>query len=171
VRALGLAALLAVSAAVGCGPRTSHSSYAPRVREVTLTAVPLLTKEMQSIYPFLREDFAPHGVLEGKEIYAFVPGTVTVYEGDTVHFTLVNPEDDEHEFVLGDLVVDLPGQTVQRATWVARRVGIFDFSCVMPSHIPYMWGQVIVLPSSVAGDFASLRPDAPPSETGASPAR
>ena len=52
-----------------------------------VTTVPLFTKELASTYPFLREDFAPGGVLEGKEIYAFVPSTLTVVEGDTVRFT------------------------------------------------------------------------------------
>ena len=88
-------AALVLAALAGC----SRSAYVPQTREVTLTAVPLLTKELQSVYPFLSQDFAAGGVLEGKEIYAFVPDTVTVYEGDTVHFTLVNPEDDEHKFV------------------------------------------------------------------------
>ncbi len=157
MRALALAGLLAASTAAGCGSRASHSIYTPQVREVTLTAVPLLTKELQSVYPFLRDSFAPGGVLEGKEIYAFVPSTVTVVEGDTVHFTLVNPEDDEHKFVLDDLVVDLPGQTVNRATWVARRAGVFTFSCVMPGHVPYMYGQLVVLPASVGSDFGGPR--------------
>ena len=101
------------------------------------------------MYPFLGQDFAAGGVLEGKEIYAFVPDTVTVYEGDTVNFTLVNPEDDEHKFVLESLVVDLPGQSVQRATYRAARAGVFSFSCVMPAHIPYMHGQLVVLPAAL----------------------
>ncbi|HXZ85102.1 MAG TPA: cupredoxin domain-containing protein, partial [Myxococcota bacterium] len=115
--ALGAVAFWCLALAA-CGP-----AYVPQTREVTLTAVPLLTKELQSVYPFLAQDFAPGGVLEGKEIYAFVPDTVTVVEGDTVHFTLVNPEDDEHKFVLEDLVVDLPGQSVQHASYAARRAG------------------------------------------------
>lgn len=138
-------AALVLAALAGC----SRSAYVPQTREVTLTAVPLLTKELQSVYPFLSQDFAAGGVLEGKEIYAFVPDTVTVYEGDTVHFTLVNPEDDEHKFVLEDLVVDLPGQTVQHASWRAAHPGAFSFSCVMPTHIPYMHGQLVVLPAEL----------------------
>ncbi|HTO71489.1 MAG TPA: cupredoxin domain-containing protein [Myxococcota bacterium] len=136
--ALGLAALAACSRA-----------YAPQTRAVTLTAVPLVTHELESVYPFLKQDFAPGGVLEGKEIYAFVPDTVTVYAGDTVDFTLVNPEDDEHKFVLEDLVVDLPGQSVQHATWRALRPGVYPFQCVMPAHIPYMHGQLVVLPAEL----------------------
>jgi plastocyanin len=140
--------LLAAGLALGCESRGAHPAYVPQVREITLTAVPLLTKELQSVYPFLRDSFAPNGVLDGKEIYAFVPSTVTVVEGDTIHFTLVNPEDDEHKFVLEDLVVDLPGQTVNRATYLAHSPGVFTFSCVMPTHVPYMYGQLVVLPAA-----------------------
>lgn len=140
-----LAALFVAGLLLGCDSRSSRAAYSPQVREITLTAVPLLTRELRSVYPFLEESFGPNGVLEGKEIYAFVPSTVTAVEGDTLHFTLVNPEDDEHKFVLEDLVVGLPGQSVQRATWLAKRAGVFTFSCVMPSHVPYMYGQLVIL--------------------------
>lgn len=141
-------ALAGVALSLGlwaCG----RPAYVPQTREVTLTAVPLLTKELQSVYPFLSQDFAAGGVLEGKEIYAFVPDTVTVVEGDTVNFTLVNPEDDEHKFVLENLVVDLPGQSVQRASYQAAHAGVFSFACVMPTHIPYMHGQLVVLSAAL----------------------
>jgi uncharacterized cupredoxin-like copper-binding protein len=88
-----------------------------------------------------------------------VPSTITVVAGDTVRFRFVNPEDDAHTFVLGDLAVGLPGQSVTNATWVARRAGIHAFSCNMPSHQPSMWGQVVVLaPAAVAGDTALHAP-------------
>ena len=107
--------------------------------------MPLLTKELGSTYPFLSADFAKGGVLEGKEIYAFVPGNVTVYEGDTIHFTLVNPEDDVHSFVLADLTVQMPPQAIVHATYIASRAGVFDFVCDIPSHKPMMYGQLVVL--------------------------
>jgi hypothetical protein len=57
------------------------------------------------------------GVLEGKkEVYAFSPSTLTVAEGDTAHFTFVNPQDDEHWFFLPDCTVRLPPQSQTRAT-------------------------------------------------------
>lgn len=119
--------------------------------DVVITAVPLLTKELAAVYPFLKQDFAPGGVLEGKEVYAFVPSTITVREGDTLRLRLVNPEDDEHTFVLPDLYVKLPGQSVTDARWVARRPGIFSFVCVVPAHMPMMHGQIVVLPRRVLG--------------------
>lgn len=142
-----LTAALAASCCA-CAPR--RAAYVPRARDVTITAVPLLTKEMGRIYPFLARDFAAGGVLEGREVYAFLPSSVTVVAGDTVRFTFVNPEDDAHTFVLGDLAVGLPGQSVTHANWLARQAGIYTFTCNMAAHQPSMWGQLIVLaPASV----------------------
>ncbi len=123
----------------------------PRVRDVTITTVPLLVKEAKGLYPFLASAFANGGALEGKEVYAFSPSSITVVEGDTVHFTFVNPEDDVHSFVLGDFAQPLAGNTTSTATWVARRAGIFTFQCSVATHLPMMWGQMIVLsPEAVA---------------------
>lgn len=121
------------------------AAYVPRARDVTITTVPLLVKEHRTVFPFLTKDFAPGGVLDGKEVYAFVPSTVTVMAGDTIRFRFVNPEDDVHSFVLPDFSVALPGQAVTTATYVARRAGIFPFRCSIPSHLPFMWGQLVVL--------------------------
>jgi hypothetical protein len=40
-------------------------------------------KEAAKVYPFLPPDFAKGGVLDGTEVYAFSPSTLTVVEGDT----------------------------------------------------------------------------------------
>jgi plastocyanin len=121
------------------------SVYAPRTREVTITTVPLLVKEEASVLPFLKEDFSKGGVLDGKEVYGFSPSAVTVVEGDTVHFTFINPEDDVHSFVLPDLVVPLPPQKITTTTYIAKRAGIFPFVCSVTSHLPMMSGQLVVL--------------------------
>jgi len=82
-----------------------------------------------------------------------------------VHFTLINPEDDEHAFLLPDCTgddvgsfvppdcgVDLPPQQVTHATYVARRAGIFPIFCKVTKHLPMMWGQLVVLsPSAIEG--------------------
>ncbi|CAN5528365.1 hypothetical protein BH09GEM1_BH09GEM1_00340 [soil metagenome] len=68
-------------------------------------------------------------MLDGKEVYAFSPSTVTVVEGDTIPFTFINPEDDAHSFVMRDLSVPLPPQKVTSAIYVARHAGIFPFEC------------------------------------------
>jgi plastocyanin len=147
---MGSVALLAAGVAAlaaGCAGGSSIAG-APTTREFTITAVPLLTKEMQRIYPFLAQDFAPGGVLEGKEVYAFEPSAITAYEGDTIHFTLINPEDDAHSFVLPpDLSVRLPPQSRVAATYVARSAGAFRYTCAIASHLPFMYGTLVVLPA------------------------
>lgn len=146
--ALALAALAGACAA----PSSRAASYVPRTREITITAVPLLTKELGRTYPFLARDFAAGGVLEGKEVYAFVPGTVTAVAGDTLALTLVNPEDDPHAFVLQDLAVAMPPQSTVRASYVAARAGIYPFTCSVPAHLPFMAGTLVVLaPADVEG--------------------
>jgi plastocyanin len=152
-RALSAAIVLAALAAGCAGPAPAAGK--PTVREFTVTAVPLLTKEMQRIYPFLAKDFAPGGVLQGKEVYAFEPSAITIYEGDTIHFTLVNPEDDVHSFVLPpDLSVSLPPQSRVTATYVGRNAGLYRYYCAISSHLPFMYGTLLVLP---AGDRTAGR--------------
>ena len=135
--------------ATGCAPRAPERR--PQTREFTVTAVPLLTKELQRTYGFLAKDFAPGGVLEGKEVYAFEPSTLTVFEGDTLALTLVNPEDDAHSFVLPGLSVDLPPQSRVAATYVARTAGIYRYLCAVPAHLPFMYGTLVVLPAAARG--------------------
>ena len=146
-----LAACVLLTAGCAARPVGSGSGYVPRARAVTLTTVPLLVKEGQTLYPFLKPDFAAAGVLEGKEVYAFSPATVTVVQGDTIHFTFINPEDDAHSFVLPDFAVSLPGQRTTRATYIARRAGVYAFTCAIASHLPMMWGQLVVLAPGAVG--------------------
>lgn len=138
---------LCVMSTAACAARPERSTYTPQVRDLTVTTIPLVTKELASVYPFLKQDFATGGVLDGKEVYGFLPSTITVMEGDTIHFTFINPEDDVHSFVLPGLSVALPGQRTVTATYVARRAGIYDFRCSIPTHLPMMHGQLVVLPA------------------------
>jgi len=146
-------ALVGVGLLAACAPAPGARSYTPRTREITITTVPLLVRESQTEFPFLKRAFAPGGVLEGKEVYAFVPSTITVMEGDTIAFTFVNPEDDPHTFVLGsgDLNIQLPGEQITRATYVAKHGGIVPFFCSLPAHAPMMAGQLVVLPDGAPG--------------------
>jgi len=144
---------LALLLLAACGDHSASSSrgasaYVPRTRHVTITTVPLLVKEQQTVLPFLKEDFAKGGVLDGKEVYAFSPSTITAVEGDTIRLTLINPEDDDHSFVLPDFVVPMPPQKSIDTIYVARRVGIFPFVCAVQSHLPMMSGQLVVLPAA-----------------------
>jgi plastocyanin len=145
------ALLIALGAACARpSPTQSHPSYTPRRRTVVVTTVPLLVREQTKTFPFLAKDFAPNGVLAGKEVYAFSPSTITVVAGDTLALTLLNPEDDDHSFVMSDFFVKLPPQGKLDTTYVARTPGVYDFSCSVPAHVPMMRGQLIVLaPSAV----------------------
>jgi hypothetical protein len=145
------ASLLTVAFAAACTRTTavSSSSYHPRARAITVTTVPLLVKEQQATLPFLAAAFAKGGALEGKEVYAFSPSTLTVVEGDTIHLTLINPEDDVHSFVLPDFAVSLPGNKTVDTTYVAKHSGIFPIVCAVQAHLPMMSGQLVVLPAAI----------------------
>jgi plastocyanin len=151
----GLIVAVVLTSCTRDADRPMHA-YQARSRRVTVTTVPLLVKEEQGVLPFLKEDFAKGGVLEGKEVYAFSPSSITVVEGDTIHFTLINPEDDDHSFVLPDFAVALPPQKTTEATYVAKHAGIFTILCAVQSHLPMMSGQLIVLPATaMAGSDTS----------------
>jgi uncharacterized cupredoxin-like copper-binding protein len=137
--------LLFSLAILACEKPAEKPKYQPRTRELTVTAVPILTKELQTTYPFLVRDFGRGGVLEGKEVYAFLPNSLTVVQGDTIHFTLINPEDDEHNFVLPGLAVTLRPQSTVIADYIARNAGVFEYVCNIPAHSPMMYGQLVVL--------------------------
>jgi plastocyanin len=142
---LTLAGTLVLSNCQTPGRDAASGAGSALAREIVITTVPLLTKELVPTYPFLKLDFAKSGVLEGKEVYEFMPSTITVTEGDTLHLTFINPEDDAHSFVMKDLSVAIPGQSVTHATYVARHPGIFEFVCAIPAHLPMMRGQLVVL--------------------------
>jgi plastocyanin len=151
--------LLALALAVSC-TRTaavSSPSYRPRARSIAVTTVPLLVKEQRSTFPFLATAFAKGGVLEGKEVYAFSPSTLTVVEGDTLHLKLINPEDDVHSFVLPDFAVSLPGNTTIDTTYVAKHAGIYPIVCAVQAHLPMMSGQLVVLAAATMAGADSLR--------------
>jgi hypothetical protein len=60
-----------------------------RSRELVITTIPLLTKELATTFPFLKGDFVKDGILDGKEVYEFMPSTITVAEGDTIRLTFI----------------------------------------------------------------------------------
>ena len=139
--------LLAIVFMLGCKRDAVALHHKPQTRAVTITAVPLLTKELIKIYPFLAADFGRGGILEGKEVYTFVPTNVTVFGGDTIRFTLINPEDEAHSFVLPGLAVTMPPQSSVNASYIARAPGVFQFECDLPAHKPTMYGELVVLPA------------------------
>ena len=144
--------IVATTVSSACGTRVETNAptgaYLPRTRSVTVTTVPLLVKEQRGTFPFLRAAFGKGGTLEGKEVYAFSPSTLTVIEGDTLRLKLINPEDDVHSFVLPEFAVSLTGNSTTDTSYVAKHAGIYQFQCAVQSHLPMMSGQLIVLPAS-----------------------
>jgi plastocyanin len=126
--------------------------YVPQARNLTITAVPLAVHEMQDNLDYLKDDFGSGGILDGKEVYGFYPSTITVFRGDTVNLTLINPADDDHTFTVSgiDANVVMKGKATTKFTFVATQSGIFNFYCNEAEHAPYMWGQIVVLPDSQA---------------------
>lgn len=148
---LGIA--FGVTLLVACGQsQASAPQYTPQTRSFTIVTVPLLVKESTATFGFLQKDFAAGGVLANKEVYAFSPDHLTVYQGDKVNLTIVNPENDDHNFTLSDFNVNvaLSPQAVTNVSFVANKVGLFTFSCNIAMHAPFMSGQLTVLPDSNA---------------------
>lgn len=132
---LPITALALGAACTGTQKSADAATYLPRTRAIAVTTVSLLVREAQVAYPFLKPDFAKDGVVEG----------------DTIHFTFINPEDDVHSFVLPDFAVLLPPQKVTEATYVAKHRGIFPIVCSVAKHLPMMSGQLVVLAPSAIG--------------------
>lgn len=127
------------------------STYTPATKTFVITTVPMLVHEQTKTFGYLNKDFKS-GVLKGKEVWAFNPSSLTVYQGDTVDIQLVNPSGDAHTFTLADLGfnLDVKAQGTASGSFVASKVGVFTFACEMPEHMPFMWGQLVVLPDGSA---------------------
>jgi len=150
----GSLALASVSLA-GCGKKaaTVASQYTPQARPLVVTAVPLLVHEEAGTFSYLKKAFAKGGVLDGKEVWGFAPSSITVYRGDTLKLTFVNPGDDPHTFTIDELTVNaaIAGGATSESSFVASRVGVYRFYCAIPEHAPYMSGTLTILPEASAG--------------------
>ena len=85
-------------------------------------------------------------------MWAFSPSTLTVYAGDTVHVTVVNPGGDLHTFTISAVgfSIKVPPLTERQGSFVVPNVGLYKFFCAIPEHTRYMWGNLVVLPDSDA---------------------
>jgi len=145
---LGLLLTALLLPALSGAAAANDGTTAPQNRNFTVAAVPLLVHEQTGIFGFLQQDFAPGGVLDGKEVYGFNPSQLSVLKGDRVHVTVVNPTNDPHSFTLPDLGVNviIDGGQANGLSFVASRVGAFTFVCTVAEHQPYMTGQLVVMP-------------------------
>ena len=145
--------MVASIAITGCttpaASSNSMSMYAPVTRSITMIGIPALVHEQQGTLDFLDTAFGPGGVLEDKEVFEWAPANVTAYVGDTIDLTLVNPSDDEHTFDIPDLNIaqSLPGQGTAHIRFTVDAPGIHEYLCQIGEHLPYMTGQLVVLPA------------------------
>ena len=145
--------VVAAIAITGCStPAASSdtlSSYTPVTRSITMIGIPALVHEQQGTMDFLNTAFGDGGVLQDKEVYEWAPANITAYVGDTIDLTLVNPSDDAHTFDVPDLGVaePLPGQGTAHVRFTVDAPGIHEYLCQVGEHLPYMTGQLVVLPA------------------------
>jgi len=119
----------------------------PQMRDMYVAMVPVLVHEMASFLPYLTADFAKGGLLEGKEVYAFMPSTLTGYAGDSLSLHIYNPADDAHTFTVIELSksVTVPGKSVNAMVLEKVPAGIYTLMCAEAEHMPFMWGQIVLL--------------------------
>jgi plastocyanin len=128
-------------------------TYTPQTRDFTVVTPALMTTELAKAIPSYDEVVNKAG-----EVYVFYPDVLTVYQGDTVNITLVNLQpDDPHTFTMSapydkvDITVG-PNDTA-KVSFVASSVGTFEFYCIVAKHLPYMYGELVVLPDSMGGGY------------------
>jgi hypothetical protein len=82
------------------------------------------------------------------ETYRWLPGEITVVEGDKVTLEILGVNGDSHPTVLEgyDLAFDVKRGQLTNVTFVADKPGIFRFVCSV--HTPSMTGTLVVLPAS-----------------------
>jgi len=128
-------------------PAAAASGAKPQTRDLYVAMIPVLVHEMSSFLPYLTEDFAKGGLLEGKEVYAFMPSTITAYAGDSMSLHIYNPADDPHTFTVVELSqsVTVPGKSVDAMVLKEIPAGIYTLMCAETEHMPFMWGQIVLL--------------------------
>lgn len=127
---------------------TPTASPSGQGRTLVISMVPVLTHEFQTFLPYLKNAFTKGGLLDGKELFAFLPAHVSAYAGEPLTFEIYNPADDPHTmtFISLQQTVDVPGHAKATLTLPPLKAGIYDFACLELEHEPFMWGQLTVLP-------------------------
>jgi plastocyanin len=131
----------------------SQAAYTPQTRTFTVVTVPTLTNEQAGVIPSYKDVVAKMG-----EVYTFFPDVLVVYQGDTVNLKIRNLQpDDPHTFTL-DKPYDKVNVTIapnaeQDVSFTATDVGTFEFYCAVTNHLPYMYGELVVLPDSMGGGY------------------
>jgi len=144
------AGLLSLTLPNAIGHSQTASSYTPQTRNFTLVTVPTLTNEQAEQI----KSYAPV-VQKFGEVYTFFPDVLVVYQGDTVNLTIRNLQpDDPHTFTIDapyNVNVNIDPQGEQKVSFKATDLGTFEFYCAITGHLPYMYGELVVLPDSMGG--------------------
>lgn len=133
--------------------QSQGAAYTPQTRNFTVVTVPTLTHESAEAMP----SYAPV-VKHFGEIFTFFPDVLVVYQGDTVNVTIKNLQiDDPHTFTMSapydNVNVAIGPNSTQKVSFKATDVGTFEFYCTVPGHLPYMYGELVVLPDSMGGGY------------------
>ena len=147
------AAAFLVASGAACAQRVATAStptYQPQTRTVDIAAIPQLVHEQGATFDWLGAAFKKGGLLDGKEVWGFSIDHITVYQGDNVAVSILNPGDDPHTFTITELGVNqaIKGNGTAHTSFLAEKVGTFRFFCSIPEHSPYMSGEITVLPAS-----------------------
>lgn len=152
-----VAAACSSSPAGTSNPPSAGSSYTPQTRAIDMVTTQAVIGEFGNI-PGLKDEIgaalASGGPLDGKEVYAWYPSSLTAYVGDTVKITIHNAQGDQHIFSLPDFGVTgtiIPPDSVVTVSFTVTKPNTFRFFCAVPEHMPWMQGFLTVLPDSDAG--------------------
>ncbi|TAL07238.1 MAG: hypothetical protein EPO00_09660 [Chloroflexota bacterium] len=132
------------------------STYTPQTRTIEMVTIQELIGEFANI-PDLKDEtdkaLASGGPLDGHEVYAWYPNSLTAYVGDTIKITIHNAQGDEHIFALPDFGVTqtIAPDSTATVTFTVTKPTISQFICAVPEHTPWMQGWLTVLPDSAAG--------------------
>jgi len=151
-----LLALVAGLLTMGLPAIQGHSqgaAYTPQTRNFTVVTVPTLTNEQAETIP----SYAPV-VKHFGEVYTYYPDVLVVYQGDTVNLSVRNLQpDDPHTFTMSapydKINLTIGPNAEQKVSFKATDVGTFEFYCTIPGHLPYMYGELVVLPDSMGGGY------------------
>jgi plastocyanin len=132
------------------------STYTPQTRHFQMVTIQELVGEFANIRDLMDETenaLKEGGPTKGHEVYAWDPDSLTVYQGDTVEIEIGNAQGEDHIFVLADFGITetIPGDSTKAVSFEASKVGLFQFVCGVPDHLPWMQGFLTVLPASDAG--------------------
>jgi hypothetical protein len=152
---VGLALLAALTAAC---TSTNAGKLVAGERTIYLAAIEPKGSTTVEKEPFPAEALPPGGgyVLKDPddtgtwtvETYRWLPGEITVVEGDEVTLEILGVNGASHPTVLEgyDLAFDVKRGQLTKVTFVADKPGIFRFVCSV--HAPSMTGTLVVLPAS-----------------------